>query len=158
EFHDQVLFHQSKSILQVVGVLLKERKPELMLVAVLIFGFSVLVPAVKMILSMFTLIRGREIPGKVPAFLMYRAGKWSMADVMVVAIFMAFIGFNGVVNSQLATLEEHAGEVHVLTTNNSALEIGFYMFTAYCLIGLISAALLKKALIEKKPGVDLTTI
>jgi fucose permease len=67
---------------------------------------------------------------------------------------MSYIGFNGVVNSQLATLEEHAGEVHVLTTNNSALEVGFYMFTAYCLIGLVSAALLKKALgARTDPGV-----
>lgn len=145
-FYDQVLFHQSKSILQVVKVLLGERKAELMLVAVLIFGFSVLIPATKMLLSLISLVRGRGIGGKVPQFLMYKAGKWSMADVMVVAIFMAFIGFNGVVNSQLATLEEHAGELHVLTTNNSALQVGFYMFTAYCLIGLISSAVLKKAL------------
>ena len=115
-------------------------------VAVLIFGFSVLVPASKMGLSLITLVRGREVPGKLASFLMYRAGKWSMADVMVVAIFMAFIGFNGVVNSQLATLEKHAGELHVLTTNNSGLEVGFYMFTVYCLIGLISSVLLKRAM------------
>jgi hypothetical protein len=149
-FDDQVLFHQSKSILDVVRVLFAERKPELMLVAALVFSFSVLVPAAKMLLSMFTLARGREIGGRLPSFLMYRAGKWSMADVMVVAIFMSFIGFNGVVNSQLATLEEHAGEVHVLTTNNSSLEVGFYMFTAYCVIGLISSALLKRALSVKE--------
>lgn len=149
-FDDQVLFHQSKSILAVVRVLLAERKAELILVAVLIFGFSVLIPTLKMLFSLFSLIRGRDVAGKVPQFLMYKAGKWSMADVMVVAIFMAFIGFNGVVNSQLATLEEHAGEVHVLTTNNSSLQVGFYMFTAYCLIGLISSALLSKALADRK--------
>ncbi|MBK8500112.1 MAG: hypothetical protein IPL52_15140 [Flavobacteriales bacterium] len=57
-----------------------------------------------------------------------------MADVMVVAIFMAFIGFNGVVNSQLGDLEDYATSIHVLTTNNSSLEVGFYLFTGYCLL------------------------
>ena len=32
-------------------------------------------------------------------------GKWSMADVMVVAIFMAFIGFRRIIESQLKGME-----------------------------------------------------
>lgn len=146
DFHDQILFHQSKSILQVVEVLMKERKPELMLVAALVFAFSIVLPALKMSLSAITLLRRRELKGRFASWLMYKAGKWSMADVMVVAIFMAFIGFNGVVDSQLTTLEDYATSVHVLTTNNSSLEVGFYLFTAYCIIGLISSALLARAL------------
>ncbi len=145
-FSDQILFHQSKSILQVVQVLIQERKPELMLVAALVFAFSVILPALKMTLSFIALVRGREPQGRFAKWLLFKAGKWSMADVMVVAIFMAFIGFNGVVDSQLATLEEYATSIHVLTTNNSALQVGFYLFTAYCLIGLISSALLPRAL------------
>ncbi|MBL7950260.1 MAG: paraquat-inducible protein A [Flavobacteriales bacterium] len=146
DFVDQVLFHQSKSILQVVEVLLKERKPELMFVAAAVFAFSVVLPSLKMSLSVITLWRGREPKGRIASWLLHRAGKWSMADVMVVAIFMAFIGFNGVVDSQLTTLEGYATSVHVLTTNNSALQVGFYLFTAYCSIGLISSALLPRAL------------
>lgn len=69
-----------------------------------------------------------------------------MADVMVVAIFMAFIGFNGVVDGQLSSLEDYANAAHVLTTNNSNLESGFYLFTLYCLIGLITSALLPRTL------------
>lgn len=146
DFTDQILFHQSKSILQVVNVLLKDGKPGLMAVAILVFAFSVVLPSLKMAFSLITLIRGRAVNGRFAHWLMNKAGKWSMADVMVVAIFMAFIGFNGVVDSQLSTLQEYASSVHVLTTNNSALEIGFYLFTAYCLIGLISSALLPKTL------------
>ena len=33
-------------------------------------------------------------------FFVLKSGKWSMADVMVVAIFMAYIGFNGIITSQ----------------------------------------------------------
>lgn len=151
DFRDQILFHQSKSILQVVQVLMKERKPELMLVAALVFAFSVVLPTLKLSLSVITLLRGGEVRGRFANWLMYKAGKWSMADVMVVAIFMAFIGFNGVVDSQLTTMEEYASSIHVLTTNNSVLEVGFYLFTAYCLIGLISSALLPRALSAPAP-------
>lgn len=145
-FTQQTLFHQSKSILEVVAVLIRERRPELMLVAGLVFAFSVVLPTMKMLLSSITLFRRREPQGRVAAFLVHRSGKWSMADVMVVAIFMAFIGFNGVIDGQLSALEEYTTSVHVLTTNNSALEIGFYLFTGYCLIGLITSALVPHAL------------
>lgn len=145
-FTQQTLFHQSKSILEVVAVLMRERRPELMLVAGLVFAFSVVLPTMKMLLSFSTLLRRREPQGRIAAFLVHRSGKWSMADVMVVAIFMAFIGFNGVVDSQLTALEDYTTSVHVLTTNNSALEMGFYLFTGYCLIGLITSALIPSAL------------
>lgn len=145
-FTDQTLFHQSKSILQVVRLLLAESKPALMAVAVAVFTFSVLLPTTKMLLSFITLIRRRELPGRLAGFLVHRSGKWSMADVMVVAIFMAFIGFNGVVDGQLSSLEDYANAAHVLTTNNSNLESGFYLFTLYCLIGLITSALLPRTL------------
>lgn len=145
-FTQQTLFHQSKSILDVVVVLMREGRPELMLVAGLVFAFSVVLPTVKLLLSSVTLLRRREPRGRLASFLVHRSGKWSMADVMVVAIFMAYIGFNGVVDSQLSALEEYATSVHVLTMNNSTLESGFYLFTGYCLIGLITSALLPIAL------------
>ena len=60
-----------------------------------------------------------------------------MADVMVVALFMAYIGFSGVINSQLTQLERASGTLEVFTTNNSTLQLGFYLFTAYSIVGLI---------------------
>lgn len=147
-FTDQVLFHQSKSILEVVHVLLAEQKPELMLVALLVFAFSVLLPISKLVLTVITLVRGSSIQNRFADLVLYRAGKWSMADVMVVAIFMAFIGFNGVVDSQMKSLQGYATTAHVLTTNNSALEVGFYLFTAYCLLGLIISAILSSTLAD----------
>lgn len=152
KFVDQVLFHQSKSILDVVRVLWAEQKPELILVAVLVFAFSVLLPVSKLFLTVISLIRGSDIKNRFAEYLLYRAGKWSMADVMVVAIFMAFIGFNGVVDSQMKSLKDHATTAHVLTTNNSSLEVGFYLFTAYCLLGLIISAALPSTLSHTAVG------
>ncbi|MEO8068334.1 MAG: paraquat-inducible protein A [Flavobacteriales bacterium] len=148
-FKDQVLFYQSKSILEVVKVLFKDGDPALTVVAALVLSFSVLIPTAKLVLSMIALFRGRAPKAKLPYFLVFLSGKWSMADVMVVAIFMAFIGFNGVVNSQLAVLRDYASSIHVLTTNNSSLEVGFYLFTGYCLLGLACAVLVKRTLAHR---------
>ncbi len=153
-FRDQVLFHQSKSILQVVHVLISDGGPALVVVGVLVFSFSVLVPASKMVLSFVAMARRREPRSAVGRFLIHKAGKWSMADVMVVAIFMAFIGFNGVIDSQLHGLEDYASKIHVLTTNNSSLEVGFYLFTSYCLLGLGCSVLVARALAAKDKAVE----
>ena len=68
------------------------------------------------------------------------------ADVMVVAIFMSYIGFNGVINSQLTQLAAFSGNVEIFTTNNSVLQSGFYLFTGYCIIGLLLSAIIEKRL------------
>jgi len=60
-----------------------------------------------------------------------------MADVMVIAIFMAFIGFNGIITDQLHQIENLAAGVEVLTTNNSGILSGFWFFTAFVLISLL---------------------
>lgn len=136
-FRDQVLFFQSKSILEVIGVLIENGDTALTLVAMLIFSFSVLMPLIKISLTAYA-----QIIGKVPdqawiRFFIFRSAKWSMADVMVVALFMAYIGFSGVINSQLTQLERDSGSLEVFTTNNSTLQLGFYLFTAYALAGLL---------------------
>jgi sRNA-binding regulator protein Hfq len=68
-----------------------------------------------------------------------------MADVMVVAIFMAYIGFNGIIGSQLDTLTESAKPVDIFTTNGTHLLGGFYLFLAFC----ISSLALSEILIRK---------
>jgi hypothetical protein len=60
-----------------------------------------------------------------------------MADVMVVAIFMAYIGFNGIISSQFGQLKSAAQEVVILTTNGTSLQPGYYVFLAYTLLALL---------------------
>lgn len=139
-FTDQVLFFQSKSILQVVWLLLTNGGAGLLVVAALVFTFSVLFPLAKLVASVVTIARGVPPRNALHRFLVFKSGKWSMADVMVVAIFMAYIGFNGVINSQLTQLAAFSGNVELFTTNNSVLQTGFYLFTAYCITGLLLSA------------------
>jgi hypothetical protein len=144
-FEDQVLFFQSKSILEVIGVLITEGDPPLVVVSFLILSFSVLLPMTKIALTLSAQYSGEEKHTRgVIYWLLYRSGKWSMADVMVVALFMAYIGFSGVINSQLTQIERNTGTLEIFTTNNSTLQLGFYLFTAYALCGILLSSTLKR--------------
>jgi hypothetical protein len=65
-----------------------------------------------------------------------------MADVFAVSIFMAYVGFNGVINSGLNELNTAAGGEGILTTNGTTLQPGFYLFLTYTLLSLILSGLL----------------
>lgn len=69
--------------------------------------------------------------------MIFRTGKWSMADVMVIAIFMAYIGFSGIITEQLKQIENIAENIDILTTNRSSLLIGFYAFTSFAILSLL---------------------
>ncbi|MEP1141530.1 MAG: paraquat-inducible protein A, partial [Balneola sp.] len=70
-------------------------------------------------------------------FLVFKTAKWSMADVMVVAIFMAYIGFTGIISEQLSSLENIVLNVDIMTTNASSLQIGFFLFTSFAVLSLL---------------------
>ena len=71
-----------------------------------------------------------------------------MADVFVVAMFMAFIGFNGIIGDQLEHFRDVNKYVEILTTNGTSLESGFYLFVSFCLAGLFLSVVLHKKLDE----------
>lgn len=145
EFRDQVLFFRSKSILQVVRVLVDTGKPDSITVGLLLFTFSVLFPIFKLI-SMERYMRGGQTTRRNPVinFFAFRSGKWSMADVTVVAIFIAYIGFKGVLNTQLQGISVKAKYVEIIATNDTALQPGFVIFTAFVLFGFCLSAILRR--------------
>lgn len=145
-FHDQVLFFQSKSIAEVVHLLLINGDLPLIVVSFLVFSFSILLPAVKLTLTLIAVLRNRLPQSRVLHALLFRSAKWSMADVLVVALFMAFIGFSGIINNQLTQIERGSATLEVFTTNQSTLRLGFYMFTAYALAGLLLSERIKQVI------------
>ena len=68
-----------------------------------------------------------------------------MADVMVVAIFMAYVGFDGIIGSQLDHLTESSKPVEIFTTNGTGLLGGFYLFLCFCLSSLVLSELIQKS-------------
>jgi len=136
-FQDQVLYYRSKSILEVVSLLISQSRVEIVFVGVLVLAFSILFPLSKNLASLAILhVKGKVSENKFLIFLSQKTGKWSMADVFVVAIFMAFIGFDGILSEQLNQLDGLANTVDIFTTNQSNLLFGFYTFLFYVLISL----------------------
>ncbi len=145
-FNNQVLFFQSKSITDVVQILIQAGQLESILVGVLVLLFSVLFPFIKLIASAFYVGKKGQIQNnKLLNFFVFRSSKWSMADVMVVAIFMAYIGFSGIINSQLNQLNRSGDvAVKVFSTDHSSLELGFLLFTLFCLSSLFLSLYIEK--------------
>lgn len=143
-FNNQVLFFQSKSILDVVMTLVTTGKYDSIIVGVLILTFSILFPITKLISTGIHLLGHEKWKNnKIISYFAFKSGKWSMADVMVVAILMTYIGFNGIIQSQLKSLNVHNDTLTSITTNNTALQPGYIVFTAFVLYGLILAQILK---------------
>ncbi len=147
-FQDQVLYYKSKSIIEVVKLMVTQSSFDLLLVGLLVFVFSVLFPLSKLISSVFLVSSPRLKSNKFILFLVYKTGKWSMADVMVVAIFMAYIGFSGILTEQLHQIENLSQTIEVLTTNKSSLQTGFFAFTSFALLSLLTTNKLKSNLAE----------
>jgi hypothetical protein len=144
-FTEQIIYFQSKSILDVVVILMNDKDFLMILTGVLIFSFSILFPFLKLssLFVYFNNFKGLRSNGFIRFFAL-KSGKWSMADVFVVAIFMAYIGFNGIVKSQMMQLNRTDEAYEVLTTNGTNLEYGFYLFLLFCISGLFMAQRLEK--------------
>lgn len=137
QFTDQVLYYKSKSILEVVRLMFTLGRGDVLFVGVLVLLFSVLFPAAKLICSVvYVYVPSLRANGAMN-FIVFKTGKWSMADVMVVAIFMAYIGFGGIISDQLRQLEGISSNIDILTTNRSALQLGFYLFTSFTVLSLV---------------------
>jgi hypothetical protein len=137
QFENQVLYFQTKSVLDIFWIIINHEGIQMKGVGVLIITFSVFFPLLKILSSVlyyYNYHRARENP--VIKFFILKSGKWSMADVMVVAIFMAYVGFNGIIASQLGILRSAVPEAAISTTNGTSLQPGYFLFLTYTLLAL----------------------
>jgi hypothetical protein len=140
QFENQVLYFQSKSILDVFWIMITHKDLQMKFVGVLLITFSIAFPLLKIASLLgyyYDYHHARENP--VIQFFVLKSGKWSMADVMVIAIFMAYIGFNGIIASQFDQLSSAARGLEILTTNGTSLQPGYYLFLTYTLLALFSS-------------------
>jgi hypothetical protein len=88
EFGEQVLYFQSKSVLEVFQTLVTQGKPDMWIVGVLVLMFSVVFPILKILTSVFYLHKPSLVrENRVARFFVLESSKWSMADVMAFAIY-----------------------------------------------------------------------
>lgn len=113
-----VFRYDTKSILSTVGQLVETRN---VLLGGLIALFSIVLPLAKMSLMATALapvadgVRGWSLRA------MHAVGRWSMADVFVVAVLVAFLALSK---------DEYS---------DARVGLGLYFFAAYCLLSMIAA-------------------
>lgn len=150
-FNDQVIFFQSKSILQVIGILFETGKVDSYFVGILILAFSIIFPIAKLISTQIYLAGNKNLrKNKVLKFFAFKSGKWSMADVYVIAVFMAYIGFQGILDNQLSNLNMETESLVSISTNRTSLQPGFIIFIGFVLFSLLLSTILKKMTGKKK--------
>ncbi len=111
-----VILERTQNILETAGELYKRNNE---LPAILIILFSVAIPFLKAIIIMLV-TAFKNLPQRYKLYrLVYQLGKWSMADVFVVGVFIAYLSS--------ASNESFVAE----------LKPGFYYFTGYCLVSLL---------------------
>jgi len=125
---DLPAYNKTRSILGTVQELYDGKQ---FLVAFLIGLFSIIVPTIKsllMILSSMMADKASAVSNKIIRFI----SKWSMADVFVVAIIVAFLAANATQQTEkLFSLEAEFGE-------------GFYYFLGYCLLSILSTQVMAR--------------
>ena len=153
-FNDQVLYYKSKSIMEMVELLFAQSKPELVGVGVLVLAFSVIFPLSKLAASVVYLYAQRLRKSKLLQFLVFKTGKWSMADVMVVTIMMTYLGFGSILGEQLKQLDSAPENVDIITTGNSSLQVGFYLFLGFVLLSLLISQRMQYGLKQAQPNLE----
>lgn len=128
-------FNKTRSILGTVQDLLDSGNA---LVAVMIVFFSVIVPAIKGLLTLATFLPVKSQYRSTMQWISSNMSKWSMADVFVIAVFIAFLAAKGI--------REDTG----LVSFDAAVGSGFYYFLGYCLLSILSAQILYHQ--GKNPG------
>ena len=148
EFNEQSLYYRSKTVLEVFQTLIQMGRPEMTLVGVLVILFSVVFPALKMLALGASLFKPALLrTNRVVRLLAFDLSKWSMADVMVLAIFMSFVAFNSVIGSALESLRGMPQIQQVaFPTDASRILPGYYLFVGFCISSIALSKRLERGI------------
>ena len=151
-FRSQSLFFQSQSIVDVIRLLICSGGMSSIIVGLVIAIFCILFPVIILAAtSMAVISPGKWAHNRYIDYLAFHATKWNMADVMMVAILMTFIGFNGIVDSTLSTLNLNEGSITSVTSNNTAIEPGYIVYIAFVIVSNVLVAVLKRTRKKEMP-------
>jgi paraquat-inducible protein A len=116
------------------------------LVSFLILLFSIVVPVAKGGMLLASLAGVSDAMRRRLVSVVDVIGKWSMADVFVVAVFLAFLATRnqGQTNSFSVPVLITQVDVNMATELTSTLGPGFYYFLGYCLFSIAWTQVLKR--------------
>ncbi|MES2373988.1 MAG: paraquat-inducible protein A [Bacteroidota bacterium] len=131
-FENQDLFFQSQSIMDVIKLLIQSGRVDSLIVGLMVLIFAVLFPLVKLVaIAMSAISPNKWAKREYVDYFAFGASKWDMSNVMVVAILMTYIGFNGIVDSTLSSLNVNDGSMTSITTNNTTIQPGYIIFIVF---------------------------
>ena len=104
-----------------------------MLVALLIVFFSLVLPTFKLLLQAMSLLITRVEFRRPLLSLNAALSKWSMADVFVMGLLVAFLA---------GSSSDQTGDMLIM---HASLGTGFYYFLAYCLFSVMAGSILLKS-------------
>lgn len=139
--------------LSLIGTITELWQDNRIAVAILIFLFSVVIPVIKtLLITISYFIKNQNISQRMVNFVAV-IGKWSMADVFVVAIFLAVLSTNNAetANDQQLNLFGFKLDLVISSETLSNVGVGFYYFTAYCLVSLLGTQISQLA--QKSSGI-----
>ncbi|WP_350998285.1 paraquat-inducible protein A [Shewanella sp. TB7-MNA-CIBAN-0143] len=128
------VFRNSRSIIDTISALYQSHH---FVVAMLVGLFSIVIPAVKLITMLILLLPVPPLIKQRLSKMISGIGKWSMADVFVVAIIVTYMAGNA-----------SAGMGDMLKTQ-SQFEIGFYYFLGYCIFSIASQMMIDMTQTQK---------
>ena len=147
-FDQQLLMYQNKSVGDLATLLIETGQPSLLALAAGMTLFCVLIPVSKCLAAIVLLLQTTPKPVH-PAlkWLAIDSGKWSMADVFVVALIMAFIGMDQLIASHTDAMNTLFTEAQfVQAASASELGMGFYFFLGFVVLSFWTAKECKNVL------------
>lgn len=131
---------QSRSILGTIMELFHQQRT---IPAALILLFSVVFPIIKGIMVIFSLLTPSTALRARLYTIISAIGKWSMADVFVVAIFLCYLSTTGDTQRQMHSIKVFGMviPIEVLTKVTSDVGQGFWCFLGYCLLSLLAVTI-----------------
>ena len=139
------LVDKELSIINTVAELWRDNR---LFVATLIFLFSVCIPLLKTLLVSLAYLKKNTLTEKRIMAFVASISKWSMADVFVVAVFLAVLSTNHgqTVTTHLINILGFQMSFDIATQTLSAAGEGFYFFSGYCLLSLLGTDLSHSAI------------
>lgn len=155
-FDQQLLMYQNKSVGDLASLLIETGQPPLLALAAGMTLFCVLIPVSKCLAAIVLLLRSTGSRPTHPAlhWLAIESGKWSMADVFVVALIMAFIGMDQLIASHTDAMNTLFTEAQfVQAASASELGMGFYFFLSFVVLSFWTARECKTVLQDRTAAV-----
>ena len=142
QFKGQV-YQRTRSILGAVRELFKSGN---YLVSFLILLFSIIVPVSKGSMLLGSIYASQQRVRERLVKIVDLIGKWSMADVFVIGVFLAFLATENQVQENRFQVEALGAqlEVGIVTRVTSTLGPGFYFFLGYCIFSIFWTQVLKQ--------------